>query len=203
MAEAPFSLEKYKSELEVDDVYGEKGYSTKERASIRPTLDVNGIWGGYIGEGAKTVLPSKAYAKISMRLVPNQNSDEITELFVKHFESIAPDSVKVKVTPHHGGEAYVTPIDHTAYIAAEKAFEKTFGKTPIPKRGGGSIPIVALFEKELKRKTILMGFGLDSDDIHSPNEHYGISNFLKGIETIPYFYKYFAEMSQSNWYQIQ
>ena len=196
MAEAPFSLEKYKSELNVDDVHGEKGYSTKERASIRPTLDVDGIWGGYIGEGAKTVLPSKAYAKISMRLVPNQDSDEITELFTKHFEAIAPDSVKVKVSPHHGGEAYVTPIDHTAYLAAEKAFEQTFGKTPIPKRGGGSIPIVALFEKELKSKTILMGFGLDSDDIHSPNEHYGIWNFLKGIETIPYFYKYFAEMSK-------
>lgn len=198
MAEAPFSIEKYKSELQIDDVHGEKGYSTKERASIRPTLDVNGIWGGYIGEGAKTVIASKAYAKISMRLVPNQNSDEITELFSKHFEAIAPKSVKVKVTPHHGGEAYVTPIDHTAYQAAAKAFEKTFGKTPIPKRGGGSIPIVALFEKELKSKTILMGFGLDSDAIHSPNEHYGISNYLKGIETIPYFYKNFAEMSEVN-----
>jgi acetylornithine deacetylase/succinyl-diaminopimelate desuccinylase-like protein len=196
MAEAPFSLEKYKAELQVTDVRGEKGYSTKERASIRPTLDVNGIWGGYTGEGAKTVLPSKAYAKISMRLVPNQNSNEITEMFTKHFESIAPESVTVKVNPHHGGEAYVTPIDHTAYQAAAKAFEKTFGKTPIPKRGGGSIPIVALFEKELNSKTILMGFGLDSDDIHSPNEHYGIWNYLKGIETIPYFYKYFAELSK-------
>lgn len=195
MAEAPFSIDNYKTELQVDDVYGEKGYSTKERASIRPTLDVNGIWGGYIGEGAKTVLPSKAYAKISMRLVPNQNSDEITDLFAKHFESIAPKSVKVKVAPHHGGEAYVTPIDHTAYLAAEKAFEKTFGKTPIPKRGGGSIPIVELFERELKSKTILMGFGLDSDDIHSPNEHYGLWNYFKGIETIPYFYRYFTEMS--------
>ena len=198
MAEAPFSLDRYKAELQIDAVDGEKGYSTKERASIRPTLDVNGIWGGYIGEGAKTVLPSKAYAKISMRLVPNQNSDEITELFAKHFEAIAPDSVKVTVTPHHGGEAYVTPIDNTAYLAAEKAFETTYGKTPIPKRGGGSIPIVALFEEELKSKTILMGFGLDSDDIHSPNEHYGIKNFLMGIETIPYFYHHYAKMMRGN-----
>ncbi len=193
MAEAPFSLEKYKEELEINDVYGEKGYSTNERASIRPTLDVNGIWGGYIGEGAKTVLPSKAYAKISMRLVPNQSSDEITALFTQHFESIAPKGVTVKVKPHHGGEAYVTPTDNLAYKAASKAFEKTFGKPAIPKRGGGSIPIVELFERELQSKSILMGFGLDSDAIHSPNEHFGIWNYLKGIETIPYFYKFYAE----------
>jgi len=195
MAEAPFSLEAYQNELEIDAVYGEEGYSTNERNSIRPTLDVNGIWGGYIGEGAKTVLPSKAFAKISMRLVPNQDWQEITELFTKHFISIAPKGVRVKVTPHHGGQGYVTPIDSIGYRAAEKAYEKSFGKTPLPQRGGGSIPIVALFEEELKSKTILMGFGLDSDDIHSPNEHFGIWNYLKGIETIPYFYKYFTEMN--------
>ncbi len=194
MAEAPFSLEDYKKALDIDAVYGEKGYSTNERNSIRPTLDVNGIWGGYTGEGAKTVIASKAYAKISMRLVPHQDWKEITELFKTHFESIAPAGVKVKVSPHHGGQGYVTPIDNTAYQAAEKAYEKTFGKTPIPQRSGGSIPIVALFEKELKSKTILMGFGLDSDAIHSPNEHFGVWNYLKGIETIPYFYQYFTEM---------
>ena len=196
MAEAPFSLENYKKALDIDAVYGEKGYTTNERNSIRPTLDVNGIWGGYIGEGAKTVIASKAYAKISMRLVPNQEWKEITELFKTHFESIAPAGVTVKVTPHHGGQGYVTPIDNIAYQAAEKAYEKTFGKTPIPQRSGGSIPIVALFEKELKSKTILMGFGLDSDAIHSPNEHFGVWNYLKGIETIPYFYEYFTEMSK-------
>ncbi len=195
MAEAPFSLEAYKNELDIDAVYGEEGYTTNERNSIRPTLDVNGIWGGYIGEGAKTVLPSKAYAKISMRLVPDQDWEEITELFTKHFISIAPKGVRVKVTPHHGGQGYVTPIDSIGYKAAEKAYEKTFGKKPLPQRGGGSIPIVALFEEELKSKTILMGFGLDSDDIHSPNEHFGVWNYLKGIETIPYFYRYFSEMS--------
>ena len=196
MAEAPFSLENYKKALNIDAVYGEKGYTTNERNSIRPTLDVNGIWGGYTGEGAKTVIASKAYAKISMRLVPNQDWKEITELFKAHFESIAPAGVTVKVTPHHGGQGYVTPIDNIAYQAAEKAYEKTFGKTPIPQRSGGSIPIVALFEKELKSKTILMGFGLDSDAIHSPNEHFGVWNYLKGIETIPYFYEYFTEMSK-------
>ncbi|HIP48380.1 MAG TPA: dipeptidase [Lutibacter sp.] len=195
MAKAPFSLEAYKKSIDLGDIYGEKGFSTLERASIRPTLDVNGIWGGYIEEGAKTVIPSKAYAKISMRLVPNQSSDEITALFKKHFESIAPKSVKVKVTPHHGGEAYVTPIDNVGYRAANKAYTETFGVQAIPQRSGGSIPIVALFEQELKSKTILMGFGLDSDAIHSPNEHYGIFNYLKGIETIPLFFKYFAEMS--------
>jgi acetylornithine deacetylase/succinyl-diaminopimelate desuccinylase-like protein len=195
MGEAPFSIEAYKKALDIDDVHGEKGYTTNERNSIRPTLDVNGIWGGYIGEGAKTVIASKAFAKISMRLVPNQNWEAITELFKNHFERIAPKSVSVKVTPHHGGQAYVTPIDCLGYKAAEKAYEATFGKTPIPQRSGGSIPIVALFEKELKSKTILMGFGLDSDAIHSPNEHFGIWNYLKGIETIPQFYHYFTEMS--------
>ncbi len=196
MNAAPFSEEAYKNALEIADVHGETGYTTIERASIRPTLDVNGMWGGYIGEGAKTVLPSKAFAKISMRLVPNQSSDEITELFTKHFESIAPDSVKVKVKPHHGGEAAVTPTNTPEYMAAYKAMEQTFGKAPIPERGGGSIPIVALFEKVLGVKTVLMGFGLNSDDIHSPNEHYGLFNYYKGIETIPYFYKHYAELKQ-------
>jgi len=194
MAKAPFNLKNYKKALDIDAVYGEKGYTTNERNSIRPTLDVNGIWGGYIGEGAKTVIASKAYAKISMRLVPNQDWEEITQLFKTHFESIAPAGATVKVTPHHGGQGYVTPIDSVGYKAASKAYETTFGKTPIPQRSGGSIPIVALFEKELKSKTILMGFGLDSDAIHSPNEHFGLWNYFKGIETIPYFYKYFTEM---------
>ena len=193
MAKTPFDIEEFKGELDVDDVMGEKGYSTIERTGIRPTLDVNGIWGGYIGEGAKTVLPSKAYAKISMRLVPSQTSAEITQLFQHHFEKIAPKSVRVKVTPHHGGEAAVTPTDSAAYKAASRAMEKTFGKKPIPTRGGGSIPIVALFEKVLGLKTVLLGFGLDSDAIHSPNEKYGLFNFYKGIETIPYFYEYLAE----------
>ncbi len=193
MAETPFSLDEYKKELDVEDVMGEAGYSTIERTGIRPTLDVNGIWGGYIGEGAKTVLPSKAYAKISMRLVPNQKSTDISKLFQDHFETIAPKSVKVKVTLHHGGEAAVTPTDSKAFRAASKAMEKTFGKNPIPTRGGGSIPIVALFEEALGLKTVLFGFGLDSDAIHSPNEKYGLFNFYKGIETIPYFYEYFAE----------
>ena len=195
MAKAPFDLENYKKSIDINEVDGEKGYSTNERNSIRPTLDVNGIWGGYIGEGAKTVIASKAYAKISMRLVPNQDWREITELFKNHFENIAPKSVKVKVTPHHGGQGYVTPIDNVAYQAASKAYETTFGKTPVPQRSGGSIPIVALFEQELKSKTILMGFGLNSDAIHSPDEHFGVWNYLKGIETIPYFYKYFTELS--------
>ncbi|MDY0780763.1 dipeptidase [Tenacibaculum sp. IB213877] len=196
MAKAPFSLEKYKNALDIDDVYGEKGYTTNERNSIRPTLDVNGIWGGYTGEGAKTVIASKAYAKISMRLVPNQDWEEITQLFKKHFESIAPAGVRVEVKPHHGGQGYVTPIDNIGYQAASKAYGQTFGKKPIPQRSGGSIPIVALFEKELESKTILMGFGLDSDAIHSPNEHFGVWNYLKGIETIPYFYQYFTELSK-------
>jgi len=193
MAETPFNLDEYKKDLGIDDVRGEDGYTTLERASIRPTLDANGIWGGYIGEGAKTVLPSKASAKISMRLVPNQQSDKITAMFTKHFESIAPAGVTVKVQPHHGGEPYVTPTDSKEYRAAEQAMEEAFGKKPVPTRGGGSIPIVALFEKELGLKTILMGFGLDSDAIHSPNEHYGLFNFYKGIETIPLFFKYYAQ----------
>ncbi len=194
MAKAPFSLEDYKDSLKINAVYGEKGYSTNERNSIRPTLDVNGIWGGYTGEGAKTVIASKAYAKISMRLVPNQDCEEITLLFKAHFESIAPEGVTVKVTPHHGGQGYVTPIDTIGYKAAAMAYKDTFGTAPIPQRGGGSIPIVALFEKELKSKTILMGFGLDSDAIHSPNEHFGLFNYFKGIETIPLFYKYFTAL---------
>ena len=193
MANTPFSLDSYKEQLDINDVMGENGYSTIERTGIRPTLDVNGIWGGYIGEGAKTVLPSKAYAKISMRLVPSQTSDEITQKFQQHFERIAPASVRVKVTPHHGGEAAITPTDSKAYRAASKAMEKTFGKKPVPTRGGGSIPIVSLFEKELGLKTVLFGFGLDTDAIHSPNEKYGLFNFYKGIETIPYFYEYFSE----------
>ena len=194
MAKAPFSLDAYKKSLDIDAVYGEAGYTTNERNSIRPTLDVNGIWGGYIGEGAKTVIASKAYAKISMRLVPNQDWEEITQLFKTHFENIAPEGVKVLVKPHHGGQGYVTPIDSIGYQAASKAYEQTFGKTPIPQRSGGSIPIVSLFEEQLKSKTILMGFGLDSDAIHSPNEHFGVWNYLKGIETIPYFYQYFTEL---------
>lgn len=193
MAKAPFSLDNYKKALDLGDVWGEKGYSTPERASIRPTLDVNGIWGGYTGEGAKTVIASKAYAKISMRLVPGQDPKKITQLFAKHFESIAPDCVKVKVTPHHGGHPYVSPTDSKGYLAASAAMEESFGKKPIPVRSGGSIPIVALFEKELGTKSILFGFGLDSDAIHSPNEHYGVFNYLKGIETIPLFYKHFAK----------
>ena len=196
MAKAPFSLDAYKKSLDIDAVYGEKGYTTNERNSIRPTLDVNGIWGGYTGEGAKTVIPSKAYAKISMRLVPHQEWHEITKLFKEHFESITPKGVTVKVTPHHGGQSYVTPVDSIGYQAARNAYKDAFGKAPIAQRSGGSIPIVSLFEKELKSKTILMGFGLDSDAIHSPNEHYGIWNYLKGIETIPLFYKYFTELSK-------
>ena len=196
MAKAPFSLDAYKEALDIEAVYGETGYSTNERNSIRPTLDVNGIWGGYTGEGAKTVIASKAYAKISMRLVPNQDWKEITQLFKTHFETIAPKGVTVNVTPHHGGQGYVTPINTVAYQAASNAYETTFGQTPIPQRSGGSIPIVSLFEEELGSKTILMGFGLDSDAIHSPNEHFGIWNYLKGIETIPYFYKYFTDLKQ-------
>lgn len=196
MAKAPFSLENYKKALDIEEVYGERGYVTNERNAIRPTLDVNGIWGGYTGEGAKTVIASKAFAKISMRLVPNQDWKEITELFKKHFESIAPKGVRVVVKPHYGGQGYVTPIDNIGYQAASKAYTETFNKTPIPVRSGGSIPIVALFEKELKSKTVMMGFGLDSDAIHSPNEHFGIFNYLKGIETIPLFYKYFTELSK-------
>jgi acetylornithine deacetylase/succinyl-diaminopimelate desuccinylase-like protein len=192
----PFNLDDYKKDLGIDEIEGEKGYTTLERTGIRPTLELNGIWGGYTGEGSKTVLPSKASAKISMRLVPNQTTDKITELFTQHFKKIAPKSVKVKVTAHHGGEPVVTPTNSIAYKSASKAMEQTFGKKPIPTRGGGSIPIVALFEKELGLKSVLMGFGLDSDLIHSPNEHYGIFNYMKGIETIPLFFKYFNEMSK-------
>ncbi len=193
MAKAPYSEEAYCKALDLKATHGEAGYSTMERGSIRPTLDVNGIWGGYIGEGAKTVIASKAFAKISMRLVPDQDPEEITKLFQDHFEKIAPNSVRVKVLPHHGGEPVVTPTDSFAYDAAARAYEKTFGKRPIPVRSGGSIPIIAMFEKELGLKTILMGFGLDSDAIHSPNEHYGLFNFYKGIETIPYFFKNFSQ----------
>lgn len=196
LAKAPFDLDEYKRDLGIDDVAGEKGYSTNERTSIRPTLDVNGIWGGYTGEGAKTVLPSKAHAKISMRLVPNQTPDEITALFTRHFTAIAPAGVTVKVTPHHGGLPYVTPTDSVEFEAASRAFEDAWGKKPIPTRGGGSIPIVALFERELGIKSILMGFGLDTDALHSPNESYGLFNFYKGIETIPYFYKNYATLKQ-------
>jgi acetylornithine deacetylase/succinyl-diaminopimelate desuccinylase-like protein len=193
MAKAPYSEEAYCKALDLKATHGETGYSTMERGSIRPTLDVNGIWGGYTGEGAKTVIASKAFAKISMRLVPDQDPEEITKLFQDHFEKIAPNSVRVKVLPHHGGEPVVTPTDSFAYDAAARAYEKTFGKRPIPVRSGGSIPIIAMFEKELGLKTILMGFGLDSDAIHSPNEHYGLFNFYKGIETLPYFFKNFSQ----------
>ncbi len=195
MAKAPFDEKEYKKEIGIKELWGEKGYSTNERTGIRPTLEVNGIWGGYLGEGAKTVLPSKATAKISARLVPNQSSRKMTKKLLDYFKSIAPPSVTVKAFEHHGGEPYLTPIDSNGYRAATKAIEKTFGKTPVPIRGGGSIPICTILEKELKVKIIFMGFGLDSDNLHSPNEKYGIVNFNKGIETIPYFHKYFAEMS--------
>jgi acetylornithine deacetylase/succinyl-diaminopimelate desuccinylase-like protein len=193
IARAPFSLDKYKKALDLTDIHGEEGYTTMERTGIRPTLDVNGIWGGYTGEGAKTVIASKAYAKISMRLVPNQSDDEITTLFSDYFKSIAPRSVSVKVTPHHGGEPYVSPTDIPAYLAASKAMQTTYGKKPVPVKSGGSIPIVALFEAELGVKSILLGFGLDSDAIHSPNEHYGIFNYLKGIETITHFFSNYSK----------
>ena len=194
--EAPFDLEAYKKDLEIEDVWGEAGYSTIERTGIRPTLEVNGIWGGYTGPGAKTVLPAKANAKISMRLVPGQDWQRISDLFKEHFEKIAPKSVKVSVVAHHGGAPYVTPVDSVAFKAAHNAIEEAFGKEPVPTRGGGSIPIVALFEEELGIKTVLMGFGLDSDNLHSPNEKYDVFNYFKGIETIPLFYKNFAELSQ-------
>lgn len=195
MAMAPFDAKEYADDLGVKELWGEKGFSTNERTGIRPTLELNGIWGGYTGEGAKTVLPSKAFAKISARLVPNQGSDKITEILINHLQKIAPPYVTVKATLHHGGEPYMTPIDSKGYKAAAKAMETTFGKTPIPVRGGGSIPICALFEKELGLKIVFMGFGLDSDNLHSPNEKFNIENFYKGIETIPHFHKYFAEIS--------
>ncbi|MEP7269173.1 MAG: dipeptidase [Saprospiraceae bacterium] len=197
MNQAPFNLNEYTADLGINDVAGEKGYTTLERTSIRPTLDVNGIWGGYIGSGAKTVLPSKASAKISMRLVPDQNPDDITKLFTDHFISIAPPGVTVKVTPHHGGFPAVTPTNSIEYKAAEMAMTETFGKKPLPQRGGGSIPIVSLFERVLGVKTVLMGFGLDSDNIHSPNEKFGLFNFYKGIETIPHFFRHYAELKKS------
>lgn len=193
MGKAPFDIEEYKKAINIEEVSGEKDYTTLERTGIRPSLDVNGIWGGYTGEGAKTVLPSKAYAKISMRLVPNQENHKISELFEKHFKAIAPKSVKVKVKALHGGQGYVLPIDIPAYKAASKAMEETFGKKPVPYRSGGSIPIISTFEQILGTKSILIGFGLESDAIHSPNENYPLENFYKGIETIPYFYKYFVE----------
>jgi acetylornithine deacetylase/succinyl-diaminopimelate desuccinylase-like protein len=193
MAKAPFNLEDYKKELEIAEVKGEDGFTTLERVGIRPTLDVNGIWGGYTGEGAKTVLPSLAYAKISTRLVPNQSSDEITKLVSEHLLSIAPKHVKVKVTPHHGGEAAIIPTDSDGYRAASKAFVEAWGKAPIPMRDGGSIPIVALFKEELGLDSVMLGFGLDEDAIHSPNESYGVFNYFKGIETITQFYKYYSE----------
>ncbi|MBX7141399.1 MAG: dipeptidase [Chitinophagales bacterium] len=195
MAKRPFELEDYKKELGISDIEGETGFTTIERATIRPTLDCNGIWGGYTGAGAKTVLPSKATAKISMRLVPNQSSAKITEMFTRHIMSIAPKSVTIKVMAHHGGEAAMTPTDSLAYAAASKAMEKSFGKKPIPTFEGGSIPVVASFKKILGLNTVLMGFGLDIDALHSPNESYGLFNFYKGIETIPYFYHYYAELA--------
>lgn len=194
MARAPYDENEFKEDLGVKELWGEKGFTTNERTGIRPTIELNGIWGGYTGEGAKTVLPSKAFAKISARLVPNQSSDKITEILINHLEKIAPPYITVKAALHHGGEPYMTPIDSVAYKAAAKAMETTFGKTPIPVRGGGSIPICALFEKELGIKIVFMGFGLDSDNLHSPNEKYNIDNFYKGIETIPYFHQYFTEM---------
>ncbi|HEY8387122.1 MAG TPA: dipeptidase [Parasegetibacter sp.] len=193
MAEAPYNEEEFKADLGVKALWGEKGFTTNERTGIRPTLEVNGMWGGYTGEGAKTVLPSKAYAKISCRLVPNQDSHKITDLVINHLQKIAPDYITLKASLHHGGEPYMTPIDSKGYLAAAKAIETTFGKKPIPVRGGGSIPISALFEKELGIKIVFMGFGLDSDNLHSPNEKFDLANFYKGIETIPYFHKYFAE----------
>lgn len=195
MAAAPFDVQAYKDDLGVKELWGEKDFTTNERTGIRPTLELNGIWGGYQGEGAKTVLPSKATAKISTRLVPNQSSEKITKMLLEHFKKIAPPYVTVSAFEHHGGEPYMTPIDSKAYQAAAKAMETTFGKKPIPVRGGGSIPICALFEKELGIKIVFMGFGLDSDNLHSPNEKFNVENFYKGIETIPYFHKYFTEMS--------
>lgn len=193
MAKAPFNEKEYKKDLGIKELWGEKGYTTNERTGIRPTLEVNGIWGGYQGEGAKTVLPSKASAKISARLVPNQSSAKMTQLLLNYFRSIAPPSVTVNAFEHHGGEPYMTPIDSKGYKAAAKAVETTFGKAPIPVRGGGSIPICSILEKELGVKIIFMGFGLDNDNLHSPNEKYNIENYYKGIETIPYFHRYFAE----------
>lgn len=196
IANAPFSEQQYCDALGIASTRGEKGFSTLERSTIRPTLDVNGIWGGYTGEGAKTVIASKASAKISMRLVPNQDYEKITTLFTTYFESIAPKGVTIKIIPHHGGEPAVTPVDSIEYKAASMAMEETFGKVPIPLRSGGSIPIVAMFERVLGIKTVLFGFGLDSDAIHSPNEHFGLFNYYKGIETIPIFFKNYADLKK-------
>jgi acetylornithine deacetylase/succinyl-diaminopimelate desuccinylase-like protein len=196
LAKAPFKLNAFKKDLGIKEEQGEKGFTTPERTGIRPTLDVNGIWGGYTGEGAKTVLPSKAFAKISMRLVPNQKSDQIAKLFEKYFKKIAPKGVTVKVSHHHGGEPVVVSTESPAFKAASMAMKTTYGKEPIPTRGGGSIPIVALFKKELGLDSILMGFGLDSDALHSPNEHYGLFNYYKGIETIPLFYKHYSQLKK-------
>lgn len=193
MAGAPYNEQAYKDELGVKELWGEKGYTTNERTGIRPTIEINGIWGGYAGEGAKTVLPSKATAKISARLVPNQSSYKITEMLLAHFKKIAPDAVRVHAFEHHGGEPYMTPIDSKGYLAAAKAIQTTFGKDPVPVRGGGSIPICSILEKELGIKIVFMGFGLDSDNLHSPNEKYNLENYYKGIETIPYFHKFFAQ----------
>jgi acetylornithine deacetylase/succinyl-diaminopimelate desuccinylase-like protein len=193
MAGAPYNEEEYKKDLGVKELWGEKSFTTNERTGIRPTLEVNGIWGGYTGEGAKTVLPSKATAKISARLVPNQNSRKITDMLLQHFKKIAPPSVTVHAFEHHGGEAYMTPIDSKGYQAAAKAVQTTFGKTPIPVRGGGSIPICSILEKELGIKIVFMGFGLDNDNLHSPNEKFNLENYYRGIETIPYFHKFFAQ----------
>jgi len=193
MARAPYNEDEYKKDLGVKELWGEKGFTSNERTGIRPTIEVNGIWGGYTGEGAKTVLPSKATAKISARLVPNQNSRKITDMLLAHFKKIAPTYVTVHVFEHHGGEAYMTPIDSKGYKAAAKAVQTTFGKTPIPVRGGGSIPICSILEKELGIKIVFMGFGLDNDNLHSPNEKYNLENYYKGIETIPYFHKFFAQ----------
>lgn len=195
MAKAPYDEKEYADDLGVKELWGEKGYTTNERTGIRPTLEVNGIWGGYTGEGAKTVLPSKATAKISARLVPNQSSEKITKKLLDYFQQIAPKGVTVKAFEHHGGEPYMTPLDSKAYKAAAAAVKETFGKEPIPVRGGGSIPICSILEKELGIKIVFMGFGLDSDNLHSPNEKYGLENYYKGIETIPYFHKYFSEMN--------
>lgn len=193
---APFDEDEYKRDLGVKELWGEKDYTTIERTGIRPTLELNGIWGGYTGEGSKTVLPSKAFAKISCRLVPNQDHHKITELLIKHLEKITPPYVTLKAEVHHGGNPYVTPIDSVEYKAAEKAIKATFGKAPIPVRGGGSIPITSLFESILNCKTIFLGFGLDSDNLHSPNEKYNLDNYYKGIETIPYFHKFYAELKK-------
>lgn len=194
MAKAPYDEEEYKADLGVNELWGEKGFTTNERTGIRPTLEVNGIWGGYTGEGAKTVLPSKAFAKISCRLVPNQKSHKMTELVINHLKAIAPPYITLKAEEHHGGDPYLTPMDSVEYQAAAKAIEAAFGKAPVPVRGGGSIPITALFESVLGLKTVFLGFGLDSDNLHSPNEKFDLANFYKGIETIPYFHKYYAEM---------